>query len=158
MDIEPAYESLAPRLLLYLSSRVPEAVAEELHHDVWVAALGEPGQLTGPDLSRWLFRVARNRLISYLRRPTNRQESLGSTEIVDQSEAKAHAVNEDEVARLRFCVERLPPVYREVVRERLSGRTPDEIATQLGIARKTVDTRFYRSKEALRACIGDESP
>lgn len=156
MDIEAPYRHYGPPLLAYLYSRLPRAVAEDIHHDVWIAALKHPTPLAGDDLRRWLFRVARNAMLDYLDKASTRRERTG---IEGDSPATRTAgpdamEKEELVAALRACIEALPELFRVVVQGRLRGERPEEMATQYKVSRATVDTRFHRARELLERCLG----
>lgn len=159
MDIEAHYREHGPALLAYLCARLPHAVAEDIHHDIWIkaATFNDPRALTGDDLRRWLFRVAKNALLDHVKKASTRRETYALTE-ADANYAGRPVLEaietEDLLAALRVCIKELPEVFRNVVQGKLSGELPDEIAKRLGISRATVDTRFYRAKEMLAECTG----
>jgi RNA polymerase sigma-70 factor, ECF subfamily len=157
MDIEAPYREHGPALLAYLCARLPGAVADDIHHNVWIAALKHPILLTGNDLRRWLFRVTKNALLDYVKKASTRREKLGLNEgdvRYSRSDEIKSMDTEELLAALRECIEGLPEAFREVVRGKLAGESPDETAKRLGINRATVDTRFHRAKEQLAECTG----
>jgi RNA polymerase sigma-70 factor, ECF subfamily len=157
MDIEAPYREYGPALLAYLCARLTRSVAEEIHHDVWVSALKHPRTLRGNDLRRWLFRVTRNALLDYTKKASTLREKAGLSGFEaphSRSHDSLELDTQELIAALRECIEGLPEVFQAVVRGRLGGESPDEIAKRLGINRATVDTRFYRAKELLAECTG----
>jgi RNA polymerase sigma-70 factor (ECF subfamily) len=157
MDIEAPYREHGPALLAYLCARLPRVVAEDIHHNVWIAALKHPTLLTGNDLRRWLFRVTKNALLDYVKKASTRRDKSGLNEgdVRHSGTSGFESMDaEDILAALRKCIEGLPEAFREVVRGKLAGESPDAIANRLGINRATVDTRFHRAKEQLAECTG----
>jgi RNA polymerase sigma-70 factor (ECF subfamily) len=61
------------------------------------------------------------------------------------------------LARLPEAIERLPPIFREVLELRLqANRSYGEIADRLGIPSRTVGTRILRARRQLRAILEEE--
>jgi RNA polymerase sigma factor (sigma-70 family) len=159
VDFETLYHEYTPRLLAFLRARVSAAQAEDLLHDVWVAVLLQERVPGGDGFRRWLYRVAANAVLDYQRKASTRREKVG---LDPDRDASAHTDSEraernELAARLRACVEELPEPYRIVVQGRLDGEAPEETARRLNIPRATVDSRFFKAKARLGACIGPEN-
>jgi RNA polymerase sigma-70 factor, ECF subfamily len=157
MDIEAPYREYGPALLAYLCARLTRSVAEEIHHDVWVTALEHTLTLRGNDLRRWLFRVTRNALLDYTKKASTRRERAGLDGFDTSSSRRGDQAvldTEELITALHECIEGLPEIFQKVVRGKLSGESPDDLAKSLGISRATVDSRFYRAKELLAECTG----
>ncbi len=157
MDVEALYPEHATRLLAFLRARLPATIADEIHHDVWARAIEHEAELTGDDARRWLFRVAKNLVIDHQRKASTRRERGGLVGDYPGTADPLEAVEITElVARLRACVEKLPEHFKEVVKGRLEGESPQETADRLGIERGTVDKRFHTAKAQLKDCTGAE--
>ena len=86
---------------------------------------------------------------------------LPSVELVAAPEPEpASAIEgaeEEILARLPDAIERLPPIFREVLELRLqANRSYGEIADRLGIPARTVGTRILRARRQLRAILENE--
>jgi RNA polymerase sigma-70 factor, ECF subfamily len=159
IDLTALYREHTPWLLSYLRARVPLAWAEDILHNVWVTVLLQEYLPGGEQFRPWIFRIARNAVIDYQRKASTRREKIAldpDRDVPARAEA-APGEKEELAARLRACVESLPEPFRLVVQGRLNGETPEEIAGRLNIPRATVDTRFFKAKAQLGACMGPEN-
>lgn len=101
----------------------------------------------GKSVVALLHVAARNRALSWLRRPVNRQLSL---EEVNTALLTASEEESDLVQALHWFIGELDEPLREVVVLRLRGFKDREIADLLGIAVATVDKRKTRAFQFLR--------
>lgn len=110
----------------------------------------------------WLARIARNAALD-VGRGRGRRKRL-QNEATQQAEDAAkrrvarqpEAVHEDERERLREAVRALPDAEALVVTLRfLEGRSPAEIAEQLGEKPGTVRVRLHRALKRLRVSLGE---
>jgi RNA polymerase sigma-70 factor (ECF subfamily) len=127
--------------------------AEDLVQEVLVKVLRAPLP-AGVNERAWLGRVMHNQLIDWVRRRATRRES----ELVES----AAAVDPGWWQRLTFervdaMIARLPDDQRTVFEMFvLDGKSYDEIAARLGIAKATVGTRILRARQKLRDLLGEE--
>ncbi len=145
-----------PRLFgLLRTMRLHEQDAADLAQVVWLKAFQALGRGFKGTFRAWLFRIAHNAVIDWLRK--HRPASLPEDFDVDDgrlAEVGQKLQDEEEVARLRECVEKLPAGQKRVVQEKLLGRTPEEIALAAGVERARVDRLFFDAKANLRRCMG----
>jgi len=134
---------------------------QEVFARVWTHADQWEGR--GP-VKGWLFRIATNYAVSYLRSPRNRREQpLQATANGGEQALTASALIESPLAgpemlalfaerraSLRLLVGRLPPdkqvVFRMVHEEEMDQR---DIAATLGIAEGTVKSRLHYARKWL---------
>ena len=151
------------RLLRYLCMLVGHReTAEDLFHETWVRVLEKGHQYRAQwKFESWLFSVARNLTIDFLRRrqpqslealleetPGAPPRELAATNAPTSFEALAQS---EEAARLAAVVAALPPAYREVLVLRFQeGLALEEIAGIVSAPLSTVKSRLYRGLEALR--------
>ena len=131
------------------------ADAEDLRQEVYVR-LCEVAQREIPHPTRpFVFTVARNLLIDRARR-----EQIVSIEAVadletlnvaiDEAGPDRNAIARDELRRLQTALDKLPRRFRAaVVMRKIQGLSRREIATQLGIAEKTVERHLTEGVRAL---------
>ena len=136
--------------------------AEDLTMEAFNKAFSKLDQYT-PDFafSTWLYRIAKNNCIDYLRR--NKKDS---DNMVNQMEAGvgivAHElanqlpspeqlmINRQETALLREIVESLHPKYKDIIKlHYFSELSCEEIAQQLDLPEGTVKVRLFRARELL---------
>ncbi len=152
------------RLYRYLL-RLPRepTTAEDLFQQTWVKVIE---RIRSFDPSRsfegWLFALARNLAIDYLRRyrPESLDEPLPTgdsrLELVPGSEPDAldHLLAQERAAILVRALDHLPLAFREVLTLRFEeDMRLEEIATVLGLPLGTVKTRLHRALKHLRRIL-----
>ena len=140
---------------------------KELAKDLTIESLGKAFNklhLYTPiyTFSTWLFTVARNHCIDYLRK--NRLSTISIDKIILNSEGKASSFDlkssdlnpeqklekKQRIAILRQVVDSLKPNYRILVKLRYFKEMKyDEIAVKLDIPIGTVKAQLHRSREQL---------
>ncbi len=140
---------------------------EELAKDLTIEALGKAFQklhLYTPEytFSTWLFTVARNHCIDYLRK--NKLPTISINQMMIDKNGKktnfdiiSNDLNPEQkiekkqrIAILRQIVDQLKPKYRNLVKLRyFKEMTYDEIANILELPIGTVKAQLYRSREQL---------
>lgn len=140
---------------------------KELAKDLTIESLGKAFNklhLYTPTytFSTWLFTVARNHCIDYLRK--NKLSTISIDKIILNNEGKASSFDlkssdlnpeqklekKQRIAMLRQVVDSLKPNYRTLVKLRyFKEMTYDEIAVKLDIPIGTVKAQLHRSREQL---------
>ena len=156
------------RYLLYLTGR--RDYAEDLAQETWVRVLQRGSQYNGRQrFDLWLFAIARNLAIDYLRRKRKGVETASLPDDRDEillvsssgpSPFEAAARSEDAI-RLAGQLQILSPLYREALLLRFQeDLSLAEIAQVLGAPVTTVTSRIYRGLAALRSAFeeGGDSP
>ena len=156
------------RYLLYLTGR--RDYAEDLAQETWIRVLQRGSQYNGRQrFDPWLFAIARNLAIDYLRRKRKGVETASLPNDPDAmlllptsepSPFEAAARSEDAI-RLAGKLHILSPLYREALLLRFQeDLSLPEIAQVLGAPVTTVTSRIYRGLAALRSAFeeGGDSP
>jgi RNA polymerase sigma-70 factor (ECF subfamily) len=149
------------RYLLYLTGR--REYAEDLAQETWVRVLQRGSQYNGRQrFDPWLFAIARNLAIDYLRKKRKAVETASSPDDRDEillvsssgpSPFEAAARSEDAI-RLAGQLQILSPLYREALLLRFQeDLSLAEIAQVLGAPVTTVTSRIYRGLAALRSAF-----
>ncbi len=129
-------------------------LAQEICGQLWRSF---PGYDPQRRFSTWMYRIALNVGISYLRASTTRAQYL---ELVDASalETLGDAVPlntpDQRLEQLHALIARFEPLDRALVLLYLEDRPCAEIAEVLGISQSNAATKIGRIKERLRAQIG----
>ena len=156
------------RYLLYLTGR--REYAEDLAQETWVRVLQRGSQYNGRQrFDPWLFAIARNLAIDYLRKKRkavqtaslpNDRDAMLQLPSSSPSPFEAAARSEDAI-RLAGQLQILSPLYREALLLRFQeDLSLPEIAQVLGAPVTTVTSRIYRGLAALRSAFeeGGDSP
>jgi RNA polymerase sigma factor (sigma-70 family) len=138
--------------------------AEDLTLEAFSKAFEKLGQYA-PEyaFSTWLFRIAKNNCIDYLRRKKkeeNKSSILEGNDVDAQafhSEIPCHLpgpeqllINRQETILLRKIVQGLKPNYKAIIEMHyFKELSCEEIAHQLNLPENTVKTRLFRARELL---------
>src|SRR6267142_6573779 len=151
------YQHRLLRYLVYLSGN--RELAEDLFQETWIRVLERGGQYDGKhEFSTWLYAVARNLTIDYLRKknPVSLDglmddEDRAPLEPADTRPMAWEVVQQHEQAeRIGAALVSIPAEYREAVVLRFQeGLALDEIATVTGAPLGTVKSRLYRGLNML---------
>jgi len=147
------------RYLLYITGSRQRA--EDFFQETWIRVLERGHQYDGKSkFEAWLFAIARHLVIDWQR--SKKAQSLD--ELTDpEQEHPLQVANQNEPsplqqilsgeneANVQTSLERIPPIYREVLVLRFQEDLKiEEMAGVLSIPVSTVKSRLYRGLEALR--------
>jgi RNA polymerase sigma-70 factor (ECF subfamily) len=136
-----------------------EDVAQEVFLKVFRSLAGFRGEAK---FSTWLYRIALNQCADWLRR--NRKPDRKAAAIEEAREVRdervdleASLLEAEERDRLNRALDRLEARYRSVIVLLYYQKLPyEQIAAILEVPVKTVETRLYRARKALRAALSEE--
>jgi RNA polymerase sigma-70 factor (ECF subfamily) len=164
-EAEALYRKHGEPLLAFVLSRVRDpSSAEDICQETFLAAIarGVPGSLgpstrdpkdpslkPGEDAVRWIFAIARNKVLRYHR---DRRATVDPAHAPPRSLEPDWALDErEERARVRAAVQALEPELREVIVLRYEhGLDYQETAAKLGVPHSTIQGRLKRARHALR--------
>lgn len=151
------YDRYEPAVAGYFLRRgaAPD-VAADLTAEVFASALAAASRYRpkGPTAAPWLFAIARNALVSSIRRghvegKARRRVGFGQIELSDDSLSRLATADGDRW--VEELLERLPPAQREAVRARvLEERDYGDIARELRTSELVVRQRVSRGLTRLR--------
>jgi RNA polymerase sigma-70 factor, ECF subfamily len=151
------YQHRLLRYLVYLAGN--RELAEDLFQETWIRVLERGHQYDGKhEFSTWLYAVARNLTIDYLRKKSPlsldglmEDEESAPPERADTRPMAWEVVHQHEQAeRINAALVSIPGEYRETVVLRFQeGLALEEIATITGAKLGTVKSRLYRGLNML---------
>ena len=151
------YQHRLLRYLVYLSGN--RELAEDLFQETWIRVLERGHQYDGRhEFSTWLYAVARNLTIDYLRKKSPvsldglmEDEEHAPLEPADTRPTAWEVVQQHEQAqRIGTALVGIPAEYREVIVLRFQdGLALEEIAAVTGAPLGTVKSRLYRGLNLL---------
>ncbi len=153
------FREMFPALRVYLFHLTGSgAVAEELAQDLFITLWEGRGQLAvHTALSGYLFTAARNAALNYIKheRVIDRWAQYVRASSEPTAPSADQGLDDAEVMRAAVAaINQLPERCRQIfLLHRTSGRTYGEIAAELGISVKTVETQMTRALVALRAAL-----
>jgi RNA polymerase sigma-70 factor (ECF subfamily) len=132
------------------------SMVEDLGQEIFFSAyrsMGNFDERRGVPFSAWLFEIARNCCLSFLRK-TRRMRTVPldeSPEPGDRGKGADDVLEAREQERIiRKSLDRVPEPFRGTLMKSLSGLTLAEIAGAEKIPPATVKTRLFRARQALR--------
>jgi RNA polymerase sigma-70 factor (ECF subfamily) len=151
------YQHRLLRYLVHLSGN--RELAEDLFQETWIRVLERGHQYDGKhEFSTWLYAVARNLTLDYLRKKTPvsldglmEDEHHAPFEPADTRPAAWEVVQQHQQAeQINAALVSIPVEYRETVVLRFQeGMALEEIATVTGTKLGTVKSRLYRGLNLL---------
>jgi RNA polymerase sigma-70 factor (ECF subfamily) len=135
------------------------ATVDDLFQEVSLKVLRRVDTVRDPLAVRgWLFQLARNACLDYLRREDRRHQEA----VEDLSERSAGGdlgrnpgeqfLSQERLLAVRRALDQLPESQREVIRLRVEeGLDHVAIASRLGISRQAVEVRLCRGRAALKS-------
>jgi RNA polymerase sigma factor (sigma-70 family) len=164
---EAAYERLVRKYRAPLARHLYRLVrdrneVEDLLQEIFIKAFRSLPSFRGDfAFSTWLYRIATNHAIDYLRRKRLQTSSFGDLlpnreqdrepEFADPEQRADRALWEQERRQLiQQAIDRLPPRYRQVIIMRHQQELSyEEIARQLNLPLGTVKAHIFRARELL---------
>ena len=156
------YQHRLLRYLLHLTAN--RDLAEDFFQETWIRVLERGRQYDGRhEFSAWLFTIARNLVVDYLRRkkPSSLDSLLGDDE-TGRFEIPATGIptaleltlQHEQNEQISAGMQHLPAKYREALVLRFQeGMAIEEIASVVGVPVGTVKSRIYRGLTGLEPWV-----
>lgn len=160
--ITHSYEEYHPVILSYISYRITHRYeAEDLAQDVFIRLLDYKQMLRPDTVKYFLFTIARNILIDYLRRYYKKQEIdsyMYDMTATCSNETEEQIIGNDLMSIEQHRLAAMPEQRRLVYSlNRFEGKSSPEIAVELNLSRRTVENHLFigrrEMREFLRKCI-----
>lgn len=130
--------------------------AEDVTQEVLLKIYASLPQYRHQGLKTWMTRIAVNKAIDFKRAMERKREQLSGEieELVTPDEEYSledEVLNKQQQQRIREYLDHMPDNYREVVVAfYMEEKSYQEIATEQGVALKTVESKLYRAKQWIR--------
>tara|TARA_Y100001936_G_scaffold238971_1_gene271389 strand:- start:449 stop:1033 length:585 start_codon:yes stop_codon:yes gene_type:complete len=138
------------------------ATAEDITQDTFISAFRKISSYRGGIFRAWLFRIAKNASLDYLRKVARRGESSIEKDIVyfseivedDSQDPLADALNSELARLIVHCLDGLSEDHRfAMVMIDIEGYQYDEAAESIGVSIGTVKSRLNRARARMRDCV-----
>ena len=136
--------------------RQPDAI-EDVTQTVFIKMFRRLGRLRDPAVfESWLFTLARNTSLDYLRRRSCRPNTIGLDDTVNEiADPSTGSATGEILAALDRALARLAPLDRTLVTQYVAGDTYGDIAALTGLSLATVKVRLHRVRPFLRSWVGE---
>ena len=125
------YDKIAHYIFVRLGDRTE---SEDLAGEVFLKALEslESYKERGVPMRSWLFKIAHNLVVDYIRRAAKRKTvPIDTVEVVAESDTQALAETGIQLARLASALKQLNPAQRQVIELRFFGGLTSEEAGRI---------------------------
>jgi RNA polymerase sigma-70 factor (ECF subfamily) len=159
LDVNALYEEHAPRLLSWLSGRVPRSRAEDLHQEVWLRVVrAYQTQFDGENFRAWLFTIARNLIYdgagNAAWRNTCPLEDMPTLPHDPNAPQPPDIVADMEERRLLAdCISQLGEPQRSIVALRMAGEDYRTIESTIRVTAARATAHFHAAKKLLKTCV-----
>ncbi|MGH7996274.1 MAG: RNA polymerase sigma factor [Opitutaceae bacterium] len=151
-----AYQHRIAGFVYAMTSR--SDVVEDLTQQVFIKMIRAVDRLHATaQFEPWLFRLARNTCIDFLRRQKLRRIFVPFAPEHENVPEPEGAVDTEELDALRHALEQLRPQDRALLALVQEGRSHAEIAETLHSSVAAVKARLHRAREQLRRCYYGET-
>jgi RNA polymerase sigma-70 factor (ECF subfamily) len=103
-------------------------------------------------ISTWIYRIAVNTCLLYLRKAATQKEMKTAT-LPDRPEEQYDAVTEQRLQKMYNCIQQLDETGRLIILMVLEGVDYGEIAIITGISADTLRVKIHRIKKSLTNCV-----
>jgi len=136
--------------------RQPDAV-EDVTQMVFIKMFRRLGRLREPSVfESWLFTLARNTSLDFIRRRNCRPSTVAIDDEVNQvADPSTPSATTEILAALDRALDRLNPIDRTLVTQFVAGESYSDIAARVGLSLATVKVRLHRVRPFLRTCVGE---
>jgi len=152
------YEANFDKIYRYVALRIGDKTeAEDMTQQVFLKALQSLSSFKwrGISFSAWLFRIAHNQVVDYLRKKTKQATTLLDESLVSSnSDPQLVAEHKLDIEQLLSATKRLTEAQREVLSLRFAGELPvAQVAKVMGKSQGAVKALQHSAIGALRKVL-----
>jgi len=152
------YEEYFDKIYRYVAIRIGDKMeAEDITQQVFLNAIKAAPSFKwrGIPVSAWLFRIAHNQVVDYLRRKTRRATvPLGEHLVASGDDPQLIAERRLDIERLSSATRNLTPAQQEVIALRFAGELPiAQVAKTMGKSEGAVKALQHSAIVALRKAL-----
>jgi len=154
------YENYFDKIYRYVALRIGDRMeAEDITQQVFLHAIRAISSFKwkGVPFSAWLFRIAHNQVVDYLRKKTRRTVTpLEEPMVASNDDPQLIAEQRLNIEKLDSATKRLTPAQREVISLRFAGELPiAQVAKLMGKSEGAIKALQHSAIVALRKVLCD---
>ena len=134
-----------------------ESDAEDAVQEAYLRAFRFFNSFQGGDGRGWLFAIVRNTCRTALQRSGSQPQTAEFQEEIhsyENAHSETQMLRQDDIESVRWCIDRLPAEYREVIVLReLEQMAYKEIAAAIEAPLGTIMSRLARARARLQDCL-----
>jgi RNA polymerase sigma-70 factor (ECF subfamily) len=130
--------------------------AEDVVQEAYLRAFRFFDSFQGGDGRGWLLAIVRNTCRTALQKSSGApvEEFQEEFHAADEPGVEARLAQQDDIASVRWCIEKLPQEYREVIVMReLEQMSYKDMATAIAAPAGTIMSRLARARARLQECL-----
>lgn len=147
------YETYAPKLLFFARKFVDFQTAEDIVHDVFLKIYNNYKD----NIGGYLFKAVQNSCLDYLKHQTIEQNYISKAIVelkileLNNNHTIDDIITKEQVIEIHKAISDLPEKCREIfILAYVKEKKHSEIAAQLNISVRTVESQIYKALKALR--------
>jgi RNA polymerase sigma-70 factor (family 1) len=159
-DFEALFKQYYAPLVVYACKYIPETdAAREIVQDFFVKLYEKRSALTiGTSLKSYLYRSVYNACMNYINQRNIQEKHIRNIDLERNDEENLeNEINSVELQNRIFnLIEALPPKCKKIFKmNRLEGMKNEEIALNLNLSKRTVETQISKALKILRNKLSD---
>lgn len=154
------YEFYFPRVFRYVVARLGNGEdAEDVTEEIFLKIIDNIGRFSwrGLPFGAWVFRIARNEVVSHVRRQRYRTATAPLSESIpdDSDNFVADVERQSQLEIVRAAADELPEAQRQVIALRFgAGLSVAETAASLGKSENNVKVLQHKAIQRLKKMVG----
>lgn len=153
--IADCYKEFLPGIINYINSKIGDyAQATDIAQDAFVKLIEYKPMLRKETLRSFIYTIARNMTIDYIRHQYCKQEASANMMEFSKAyqESEESHIHVNDILKLENgMIMSMPQQRRNIyIMDRFEDKTADEIAIELCISKRTVESHLYTSRKVVR--------
>ena len=152
------YEEYFDKIYRYVALRIGDRMeAEDITQQVFLNAIKAISSFKwkGVPFSAWLFRIAHNQVVDYLRKKAKRvTAALGESPVIEDSDPQLMFEHKSDIEQLMSAMKKLTPAQQEVISLRFAGEMSiAQVAKAMGRSEGAIKALQHSAIVALRKTL-----
>jgi RNA polymerase sigma factor (sigma-70 family) len=129
------------------------AIALDATQEVFIKVWENLGKFRNEsNISTWIFRIASNTCLMYLRKKSYKKEVL-TNQFIENSTVHHLQEPDEKLLKMYACIQQLEPTSKLIIMMVLENLSYDKISLVIGITEESLRVRIHRIKFKLTKCV-----